>query len=61
MFSAVKLALTNMKEKFLRNILISLGASIGIMGVVLMLGFGNGIKTYFNNAGQLCKSSCYWS
>ncbi len=49
-FSAVKLALTNMKEKFLRNILISLGASIGIMGVVLMLGFGNGIKTYFNNA-----------
>lgn len=49
-FSAVKLALINMKEKFLRNILISLGASIGIMGVVLMLGFGNGIKTYFNNA-----------
>ncbi len=48
-FSAVKLALINMKEKLLRNILISFGASIGIMGVILMLGFGNGIKTYFNS------------
>ena len=38
-----------MKEKFLRNALISIGGSIGIMGVILMLGFGNGVKTYFNN------------
>ena len=48
-FSAMKLALINMKEKILRNILISVGGSIGIMGVILMLGFGNGIQTYFNN------------
>lgn len=49
LFSAIKLALVNMREKFLRNALISIGGSIGIMGVILMLGFGNGVKTYFNN------------
>lgn len=47
--SAIKLALINMRKKLMRNVLISIGASIGIMGVVLMLSFGNGIKTYFNN------------
>ena len=49
LLSSIKLALVNMKEKFLRNALISIGGSIGIMGVILMLGFGNGVKTYFNN------------
>lgn len=47
--SAIKLALINMRKKLTRNVLISIGASIGIMGVVLMLSFGNGIKTYFND------------
>lgn len=47
--SSLKLAFTNMKEKIVRNILISFGTSIGIMSVILMLAFGNGIKTYFNN------------
>jgi ABC-type antimicrobial peptide transport system permease subunit/energy-coupling factor transporter ATP-binding protein EcfA2 len=45
---AIKLALNNMKEKIMRNIFISIGASIGIMSLILMLSFGNGIKTYFN-------------
>jgi ABC-type lipoprotein export system ATPase subunit/ABC-type antimicrobial peptide transport system permease subunit len=45
---AIKLALINMKEKVIRNIFISIGASIGIMSLILMLSFGNGIKTYFN-------------
>ncbi|HCW52769.1 MAG TPA: ABC transporter ATP-binding protein [Clostridium sp.] len=49
LISAIKLSLINMKEKIFRNILISFGTSIGIMSVILMLAFGNGIKTYFNN------------
>jgi len=49
MLSAIKLSLLNMKEKSTRNILVSLGASIGIMSVILMLSLGNGIKGYFND------------
>lgn len=45
---AVKLSLVNMKEKVIRNIFISIGASIGIMSLILMLSFGNGVKSYFN-------------
>jgi ABC-type lipoprotein export system ATPase subunit/ABC-type antimicrobial peptide transport system permease subunit len=45
---AIKLALINMKEKVIRNIFISIGASIGIMSLILMLSFGNGVKTYLN-------------
>lgn len=47
--SAIMLAIVNMKRKLIRNILISIGASIGIMGVILMLSFGNGVKAYFNS------------
>ncbi|AGF54966.1 ABC-type lipoprotein export system ATPase subunit/ABC-type antimicrobial peptide transport system permease subunit [Clostridium saccharoperbutylacetonicum] len=47
--SSIMLAIVNMKRKLIRNILISIGASIGIMGVILMLSFGNGVKAYFNN------------
>lgn len=47
--SSIKLALVNMKEKIARNILVSIGSSIGIMSIILMLSFGNGVKTYFNN------------
>lgn len=47
--SSIKLALINMKEKFSRNILVSIGSSIGIMSIILMLSLGNGVKTYFNN------------
>lgn len=46
--SSVKLALVNMKEKLARNILVSIGSSIGIMSIILMLSVGNGVKTYFN-------------
>lgn len=46
--SAIKLALINMKEKLVRNIFISIGASIGIMSVILMLSLGSGVKAYFN-------------
>ncbi|MDD6772234.1 ABC transporter ATP-binding protein/permease [Inconstantimicrobium porci] len=48
-FSSIKLAFLNMKEKKTRNILVSLGSSIGIMSVILMLSIGNGVKGYFNN------------
>ncbi|AGF54996.1 ABC-type lipoprotein export system ATPase subunit/ABC-type antimicrobial peptide transport system permease subunit [Clostridium saccharoperbutylacetonicum] len=47
--SAIKLALVNMKEKLIRNIFVSIGASIGIMSIILMLSLGNGVKAYFNN------------
>lgn len=47
--SAIKLAILNMKEKFIRNMFVSIGASIGIMSIILMLSLGNGVKAYFNN------------
>lgn len=47
--SSIKLAANNMKQKLKRNILVSLGVSIGIMSVVLMLSLGNGLKAYFND------------
>ena len=47
--SAIKLALVNMKEKLIRNIFVSIGGSIGIMSIILMLSLGNGVKAYFNN------------
>lgn len=48
--SAVKLAFQNMKEKMSRNIWVSLGASIGIMSVILMLSLGGGLKAYMNDS-----------
>lgn len=48
-FSAIKLAVHNMRQKLKRNILVALGVSIGIMSVVMMLALGNGIKAYFSN------------
>lgn len=46
-FSAIKLAAHNMRQKLVRNILVSLGVSIGIMSIVLVLSVGNGLKAYF--------------
>ena len=46
---AIKLAFKNMKEKKMRNILVAVGASIGIMSIMLMLSIGNGIKTYIRD------------
>jgi len=46
--SSIKLAFVNMKEKLPRNILVSIGSSIGIMSIILMLSLGNGVKDYFN-------------
>lgn len=48
-FSSLKLAFKNMKEKMSRNILVSIGASIGIMSVVLMLSLGNGVEKYMTD------------
>ncbi|MCA9765418.1 MAG: ATP-binding cassette domain-containing protein [Carnobacterium sp.] len=45
-FSAVRMALLNMKEKLGRNVLIALGGSIGIMSIVLMLSLGKGVNDY---------------
>lgn len=50
LFSAIKLALNNMKEKFGRNVLVSFGASIGIASVVLMLSLGSGLTGYVNSS-----------
>lgn len=46
--SATKLATHNMKQKVKRNILVSLGVSIGIMSLIIMLSLGNGLKEYFS-------------
>ncbi|MFO8068981.1 MAG: ATP-binding cassette domain-containing protein [Alkalibacterium sp.] len=48
-FAAIRMALLNMKEKLGRNILISLGGSIGIMSVILMLALGNGVNDYLTD------------
>ena len=48
-FSAINLAFYNMKQKLKRNVLVSLGVSIGIMSLIIMLALGNGIKAYFSN------------
>lgn len=48
-FSSIKLAANNMKQKKKRNILVSLGVSIGIMSIIVMLSLGNGLKAYFSN------------
>lgn len=47
--SAIKLSAQNIKQKLSRNILVSLGVSIGIMSIILMLSLGNGLKTYFRD------------
>jgi len=46
MINAIKLALSNMREKFSRNLLVSLGASIGIMSVIIMFALGKGVENY---------------
>ncbi len=46
---AVGMALKNMKEKLGRNLLVSIGASIGITSVIIMLSIGNGVGKYMNN------------
>lgn len=48
-FAAFRLALKNMKLNIRRNVLVSLGASIGILSVVMMLSLGSGTKSYINN------------
>lgn len=48
-FAALRMALLNMKEKLSRNFLISLGGSIGIMSVILMLALGNGVNDYLTD------------
>lgn len=48
-FSAIRMALLNMKEKLGRNILIALGGSIGIMSVILMLALGQGVNDYLTD------------
>lgn len=47
--SAIKLSANNMKQKIKRNLLVSLGVSIGIMSLIIMLALGNGLKAYFSN------------
>lgn len=48
-FAAVAMAMKNMKEKIGRNILVALGASIGITSVVVMLSIGNGVERYITS------------
>jgi len=47
--SAVFLALNNMKQKLTRNLLVAIGASIGIMSIIMMLSLGEGIKFYIKD------------
>lgn len=47
-FSAIKLALENMRAKLARNILVAVGGSIGITSVILMLSVGDGVIAYLN-------------
>ena len=49
-FAATKLAAQNMKEKLGRNVWVSLGASIGIMSVIVMFSLGTGLKSYMSDS-----------
>lgn len=46
---AIGMALKNMKEKLARNLLVSIGASIGITSVIIMLSIGNGVGKYITD------------
>ncbi|MGL5314656.1 MAG: ATP-binding cassette domain-containing protein, partial [Peptostreptococcaceae bacterium] len=46
LIASIKLSLRNMKQKLARNILVSLGSSIGIISIILMLGISSGVKSY---------------
>lgn len=48
-FDAIGMALKNMKEKLARNLLVSIGASIGITSVIIMLSIGNGVGKYITD------------
>lgn len=47
--ATLKMALENMKYNLKRNILIVVGAAIGIFSVIVMLGLGNGVQGYINH------------
>jgi putative ABC transport system permease protein len=49
LISSFMLAFKNMKLNAKRNLLVSLGGSIGILSVVLMLSLGNGVTTFIND------------
>lgn len=46
---AIKLALNNIRLNIGRNILVSLGTSIGIFSMVLMLSLGSGVEKFITN------------
>ncbi|MCT3400402.1 ABC transporter ATP-binding protein/permease [Lentilactobacillus hilgardii] len=47
--ATLKMALENMRYNLKRNILIIIGAAIGIFSVIVMLGLGNGVQGYINH------------
>lgn len=47
--ATLKMALDNMRYNFKRNLLIIIGAAIGIFSVILMQGLGNGVQGYINH------------
>lgn len=53
---ALKIAVSNFKQRKFRNFLVSLGTSIGLTGILLSLGLGAGIVTKINadmNSGKV--------
>ncbi len=48
-FTSIFLSFYNSKQKKLRTALISIGSSIGILGLILILSLGTSIKNYINN------------
>ncbi len=47
--ASIGLAMRNFKSRAVRNVLVSLGSSIGIIGILLSLGLGNGINSGVND------------
>ena len=48
-WSAIQLALKNMRAKWSRNLLIAFGFSVGIMSIILMLALGSGVNNYLTD------------
>ena len=47
--SSINISLNNIFKNLKRNILITIGSSIGIVGVILTLSLGNSVKKYIND------------
>jgi ABC-type lipoprotein release transport system permease subunit len=57
LISSLFLSYHNTKQKLFRNILVSFGTSIGIMGLLIMMSLSKSVKTYINDTIKTSKNN----